>query len=80
VSGCGCKPGRLQGELFPSREIREKVGLKPHTRVAYTVEDGRLIVEPLPSLTDLLAEPPEVEISLKDLHRDRRKLSKEIEE
>lgn len=68
-----------KGELFPSKEIREKLGLKPHTRVIYRVVDGRLVIEPVPDLKDLLCEPPELEITQDDLEKDRRKLSRESE-
>lgn len=57
-----------KGELFPPKEVREKLGLKPHMKVIYRVENGRLIVEPIPTLEDVLEKPPEVEISLEDFH------------
>ena len=47
-----------KGELFPPKKLREKLGLKPHTKVIYKIEDGRLIVEPVPSIEELLKEPP----------------------
>ncbi|RLG74608.1 MAG: hypothetical protein DRO23_06225 [Thermoprotei archaeon] len=68
-----------KGELFPPKEVREKLGLKPHMKVIYRVENGRLIVEPIPTLEDVLEKPPEVEISLEDFHRFRKELSKEAE-
>jgi len=68
-----------KGELFPPKEVREKLGLKPHMKVIYRVENGRLIVEPIPTLEDVLEKPPEIEISLEDFHRFRKELSKEAE-
>ncbi len=68
-----------KGELFPPKSIREKLGLKPHMKVIYRVENGRLIVEPIPTLEDVLEKPPEIEISLEDFHRFRKELSKEAE-
>jgi len=68
-----------KGELFPPKEIREKLGLKPHTKVIYRVEEGRLIVEPIPSLEEVLKEPPEVEITLEEFYEFRRKLSQRAE-
>lgn len=68
-----------KGELFPPKKIREKLGLNPHTRVIYRVEDGRLIVEPIPSLEDVLRERAEVEITLEDFHKFRKELSKRVE-
>jgi bifunctional DNA-binding transcriptional regulator/antitoxin component of YhaV-PrlF toxin-antitoxin module len=68
-----------KGELFPGKEIREKLGLSPHTRVIYRVEDGRLIVEPVPSLDDLLTQTPEIEITQEELDAERRELSRKAE-
>ncbi len=68
-----------KGELFPPKEIRESLGLKPHVRVIYKVEEGRLLVEPIPSLEEILKEPPSVEVTLKEFHDFRRELSKKAE-
>ena len=57
-----------KGELFPPKEIREKLGLKAHTKVLYKIEDGRLIVEPIPSIEEVLNEPPLLETTLEELH------------
>ncbi|HYA77742.1 MAG TPA: AbrB/MazE/SpoVT family DNA-binding domain-containing protein [Verrucomicrobiae bacterium] len=35
------------GELFPPKEMREKLGLKAYTKVIFTIESGKLIVEPV---------------------------------
>jgi len=59
--------------------MREQLGLNPHTRVRYTVEAGRLVVEPIPTLRDVLKEPPEVETTLGELKRFRKELSKMAE-
>jgi bifunctional DNA-binding transcriptional regulator/antitoxin component of YhaV-PrlF toxin-antitoxin module len=68
-----------KGELFPSKEIREKLGLIPHTRVIYRVENGKLIVEPVHSVEDMIDLPPEVEITQEELDADRRELSRRLE-
>ena len=68
-----------KGELFPPKAIREKLGLKPHMKVIYRVEEGKLIVEPIPTIEDVLEKTPEVEVSLEEFHRFRKKLSKEAE-
>ncbi|HDD68753.1 MAG TPA: AbrB/MazE/SpoVT family DNA-binding domain-containing protein [Candidatus Korarchaeota archaeon] len=68
-----------KGELFPPKEIREKLGLHPHTKVLYSIENGRLIVEPVPSVEKMLEEPPLVEITLEEFHEFRRRLSKRVE-
>lgn len=68
-----------KGELFPPKEIRDKAGLKPACKVVYKVEGGRLIVEPIPRLEDLLAEPSMVEITLAEFRKFRHQLSKKAE-
>ncbi len=68
-----------KGELFPPKEIREKLGLHAHTRVIYKVEDGRLIVEPIPSLEEVLKEPPLLEVTLEEFHKFRKELSQKAE-
>lgn len=68
-----------KGELFPPKEIREKLGLKAHTKIIYKVEDGRLIVEPVPNLEEVLTEPPIIEITLEEFHNFRKELSKKAE-
>jgi len=68
-----------KGELFPPKEIRERLGLKPRVKVIYTVMDGRLLVEPVPSLEEVLKAAPSVEITLEELHAFRRELSGKAE-
>jgi len=68
-----------KGELFPPKEIREKLGLRAHARVIYKVEDGRLVVEIVPSLEEVLKEPPIVEVTLEEFHKHRKELSRKAE-
>jgi len=65
-----------KGELFPPKEIREKLGLRPHTKVIYKIEDGRLVVEPVPSLEEVINETPSVEITLEEFQKHRKALSR----
>jgi len=68
-----------KSELFPPKEIRERLGLHPHVKVIYKIEEGRLLVEPVPTLEDVLQEPPSVEITLEEFHGFRRELSQKAE-
>jgi len=68
-----------KGELFPPKKIREKLGLRAHVRVIYKIEEGRLVVEPVPSLEEVLKDPPSVEVTLDELHEFRRELSRKTE-
>lgn len=65
-----------KGELFPPKEIREKLGLRAHVKVIYKIEEGRLVVEPIPSLEDVLKAPASVEITVEEFHGFRRELSR----
>lgn len=68
-----------KGELFPPKEVRLKLGLTPRTKVVYRIEEGLLIVEPIPSLEDVWKEPPALEVSVEELHKLRKELSKKAE-
>jgi len=66
-------------ELYPPKRIRRALGLRPGMKVKYTLEGRKLVVEPIPSLDDLLKMEPTVEISLKEVHDHRRELSARLE-
>lgn len=68
-----------KGELFPPKEVRERLGLRAHTKVIYKIEEGRLVVEPIPSLEEVLKEPSSVEITLEEFHKLRKELSQKAE-
>lgn len=78
---CALTEGRVgsKGELFPPKRLREQANLDPMSRVSYTVEHGRLIVERVPSLEEVLEKKTTVEISLAEVKRFRRELSKRAE-
>jgi bifunctional DNA-binding transcriptional regulator/antitoxin component of YhaV-PrlF toxin-antitoxin module len=46
-----------RGEIYTDERLRKKAGIKKGGRVKATVMNGRLIIEPLPSLEDLLSNP-----------------------
>ena len=68
-----------KGELFPPKRIRETLGLRPNTRVIYKIEKGRLVVEPVPRLEEVLRDAPSVEVTLEEFHKFRKELSKKAE-
>jgi AbrB family looped-hinge helix DNA binding protein len=69
-----------KGELFTTKEIRKQLGLEPNTKVLLRVENGKLIVEPIPSLEQLLTEPPALQITPKEDEVERRNLARGTEE
>ena len=68
-----------KGEIFPPKEIREKLGLRPGMEIDLKVEDSKLIVRPIPKVNDLLNEPTQVEVTLQEFRKFRRELSKKAE-
>ena len=65
-----------KGELFPPKEMREKLGLKACSKIIFKIESGRLIVEPVPTIKEILQEGTSVEITLEEFYKDRRALSR----
>ena len=68
-----------KGELFPPKEIREKLGLRARTKIIYKIEEDRLIIEPVPTVEEVVKEPPHVEITLEEFHKHRKELSRKAE-
>jgi len=68
-----------KGELFPPKKIRDKLGLHAHVRVIYKIEQGKLVVEPVPTLEEVLKEPASVEITLEEFRKHRKELSQKAE-
>lgn len=68
-----------KGELFPPKEIRERLGLRAHARILYRIEDGRLVVERIPTLEEALKETPSVETTLEEFHKLRKEISRKAE-
>lgn len=46
-----------KGEIYTNKELREKLGLRSRQSVRAKVENGKLMIEPLPSLKDILRHP-----------------------
>ena len=45
-----------KGEIYTSKEMREKVGIRPGGYVRAMIKDSKLIIESLPTIEDLLNE------------------------
>ena len=56
--------------------MRDKLGLKACTKVIFKIESGRLIVEPVPTLKDMLEMGTSVEITLEEFYKFRKELSR----
>jgi len=61
----------VKGALFPPREVRDAVGLKPGGTVEYRVEGGRLVVVPVQTLPEVFARRRSVTITREEVRRVR---------
>lgn len=52
-----------KGEIFPPKEIREKLGFKPNQPILLYVHKDQLIVRKIYSMEELLNVPPKTKIS-----------------
>jgi bifunctional DNA-binding transcriptional regulator/antitoxin component of YhaV-PrlF toxin-antitoxin module len=68
-----------KGELFPPKRFRRALGIEPGTTVSYSLDRGRLVVLPLPTLEELLDREPKVVITAEEFSQDRKELSRRLE-
>lgn len=68
-----------KGELFPPKAVKEVIGLEPGQEVIYRVGGGKLVVELVPTLEQVLRKPPSIRISFREFKRFRRELSRRAE-
>jgi bifunctional DNA-binding transcriptional regulator/antitoxin component of YhaV-PrlF toxin-antitoxin module len=66
-----------KGELFPPKKLRIEAGLAEGTDVIFHVIQGRLIVERLHTVEELIKKPSKVVVSIEELKRDRLQLSED---
>lgn len=57
-----------KGEIYTSKEIRERIGIKANQKVRAIIEDGKMMIEPLPTLEDILRHPV-FKITVKEAER-----------
>ena len=46
-----------KGEIYTTRELRERVGIREGGRVRARIEDGRVIIEPIPTVEEVIRSP-----------------------
>lgn len=70
-----------RGEIYTTREVRERIGLVPGGRVIASIEEDRLVIQPKPTALSLLgrrridAEP----LSPEALSKLRKELAERLE-
>jgi len=67
-------------EFFPPKDTRERLGPRPRTKVLYRIDNGRLIVEPVLSLKELMSKEPLVTITVEEFRSFRDEPSKRAED
>ncbi|HME55537.1 MAG TPA: AbrB/MazE/SpoVT family DNA-binding domain-containing protein [Candidatus Lokiarchaeia archaeon] len=68
-----------KGELFVPKEIREKLDLKAGQKITFRVHKGRLIVEKIPTVEELLSKPGKVTATMEEIKENRKELSEAME-
>jgi hypothetical protein len=54
-----------RGEIFTSKQLRDKMKIKKGGKVRASIVEGRLVLEPIPSIEELLRRPVLVSESAK---------------
>ena len=57
-----------KGEIYTNSTLRKRVGIKKRGKVKANVSDGKLIIEPMPSLEELI-NAPVIEIGVREAER-----------
>jgi bifunctional DNA-binding transcriptional regulator/antitoxin component of YhaV-PrlF toxin-antitoxin module len=52
-----------RGEIYTDEKLRKKVGIRKGGRVRATVVDGKLIIEPIDTLEEIIRRRPLVSVS-----------------
>lgn len=74
-------------DLYPPKEIRKELGLKPGQKVLYRVEEGKLVIEVIPSVEEAEKLPKFAQTSVEEFEKFTKefgettfkKLKKEVE-
>ncbi len=68
-----------KGEIFPPKEIRKKLGLKPNQPILMTVHGDKLIIRKIHNIEEILKTPPKVKISYHAWKQFKEQLSEDYE-
>ncbi len=66
-----------KGEIFTSAELRKRAKIKEGGKVKASVVDNKLIIEAVPSIEELLREPPAIRTTTKEIEKISEKIQKE---
>ena len=70
-----------RGEIYTTREVREKAGIVPGGRAVARVRGDQLIIQPKPTALSLLTAPRvnSTPVSAEELSELRRELARDLE-
>lgn len=68
-----------KGEIFPPKEIREKLGFEPNQPILLYVHEDQLIVRKIYSMEEILNVPPKTKISYHAWKQFKKDLIEEYE-
>ena len=67
-------------EIYPPKAVRRALGLRPGMKLRFRVEGRRLVVEPIPTVRELMEMEPMTTVTLEELREDRKELSRRLED
>ena len=65
-----------RGEIYTNDALRKRVGIKKRGKVKAKVSEGKLIIEPMPSLAELISAPV-IKIDVREAERISKEAQKE---
>ena len=68
-----------RGEIYTDEKLRKKVGIRKGGRVKATVVDGKLVIEPVASVEDLIRSSPLISTSVEKAEEASEEAQKEEE-
>jgi len=66
-----------KGEIYVTKELRKKVGIVEDSFVKVLVKDGKLIIEPIPRIEDLIKEKKIIELTPQEAEKISEEMQKE---
>ena len=58
-----------KGEVYLLKELREKAGIKAPGYVKAYVINGKLVIEPVETLEDILAKPKKIKLTVEEFEK-----------
>ncbi|MGI0078137.1 MAG: AbrB/MazE/SpoVT family DNA-binding domain-containing protein [Nitrososphaerales archaeon] len=66
-----------KGEIFTSAELRKRANIKEGGKVKANVVGKKLVIEAIPSIEDLLGQPPVMRTTTKEIEKTSEETQKE---